>query len=150
MGRSQTTFSKKEREKKKRQKKKLKAERREEKREQETSGKLDDMIAYVDEFGNIVDSPPEENKKEEVKAEDIIVGVPPKEKEDLEVERRGKVNFFNDDKGYGFIRQDQTGEEYFVHVNGLQPNVSIREGDKVRFQLEKGPKGMVAVEVAHV
>ena len=49
MGGSQITFRKKEREKKKLQKKKAKAERREEKREQETSGKLDDMLAYVDE-----------------------------------------------------------------------------------------------------
>lgn len=145
MGRSQTTFSKKEREKKKRQKKKLKAERREEKREQETSGKLDDMIAYVDEYGNIVDTPPDESDQDEVNAEDIVVGVPPKEKEDLDMERRGKVNFFNEAKGYGFIRQSQTGNEYFVHVNGVkQP---IREGDKVRFSLEKGPKGLVAVDV---
>ncbi len=148
MARSQITFNKKEREKKKRQKKKEKAERREEKREQETSGKLDDMMAYVDEYGNIVDTPPENNDKKKVKASDIVVGVPKKEKEDLTLERRGKIAFFNDNKGYGFIDQSQTGERYFVHVNGLkQP---VQEGDKVRFSLEKGPKGLIAVGVEKI
>lgn len=149
MARSQITFNKKEREKKKRQKKKEKAERREEKREQETSGKLDDMMAYVDEYGNIVDTPPEPtDKKSKVKASDIVVGVPKKEKEDLTLERRGKIAFFNDNKGYGFIDQSQTGERYFVHVNGLkQP---VQEGDKVRFSLEKGPKGLIAVQVEKI
>ena len=144
MGRSQTTFSKKEREKKKRQKQKAKAERREEKREQESSGKLDDMIAYVDEFGNIVDTPPDESAKEEIDAEDIIVGVPPKEKEDLSAERQGKVSFFNEEKGYGFIN-DHSGERYFVHVTEL--NEPVAEGDKVKFSVETGPKGLVAVGV---
>lgn len=145
MGRSQITFSKKEREKKKLQKKKAKAERREEKREQETSGKLDDMLAYVDEYGNIVDSPPEQTDKEEIKAEDIVVGVPKKEEEDISAERKGKVAFYNEGKGYGFINDSDSGERYFVHATGLkQP---IYEGDKVTFTLEKGPKGMIAVNV---
>ncbi len=145
------TYNKKEREKKKRRKKKEKAERREEKREQETSGKLEDMMAYVDEYGNIVDSPPEEDKgkkKEEIKAEDIVVGVPKKEKEDLTAERRGKVSFFNEGKGYGFINQSETQERYFVHATGLkQP---VYEGDKVKFTLEEGPKGLVAVNVEKI
>jgi len=144
MGRSQTTFNKKEREKKKRQKKKEKAERREERREQESSGKLDDMIAYVDEYGNIVDSPPEPSEEEEIKAEDIVVGVPPKEKEDLSEDREGKISYFNDDRGYGFIN-DHSGERYFVHVSELEEPVN--EGDKVSFGVEKGPKGLVATNV---
>jgi cold shock CspA family protein len=139
-----STFNKKEREKKKRQKKKAKAERREERREQETSGKLDDMIAYVDEYGNIVDSPPDRSEEEEIKAEDIVVGVPPKEEEDLSEDRQGKISYFNEDRGYGFIN-DQSGERYFVHVSELKEPVN--EGDKVTFGVEKGPKGLVAINV---
>ncbi|MDX1629018.1 MAG: cold shock domain-containing protein [Fulvivirga sp.] len=139
------TFNKKEREKKKLRKRKEKEQRREERKAAETSGKLDDMMAYVDEYGNILDSPPEEQEKEEVNAEDIVVGVPKSEPVDLDQERRGKVAFFNENKGYGFIDQSQSGDRYFVHANNLkQP---IYEGDKVKFTLEKGPKGLIAVGV---
>ncbi len=107
---------------------------------------LDEMLAYVDEFGNITDTPPDPTvKKKEVKASSIEIGVPKKEREDITAERRGKVAFFNDSKGYGFINQDGTQERYFVHINGLIDQV--QEGDKVSFQLEKGAKGMNAIEV---
>ena len=146
MARSQNTFNKKEREKKKLQRKKEKAERREEKRNQEKSGKLEDMMAYVDEFGNIVDSPQEDKgKASTIDASDIVVGVPKKEKESLDAERQGKVAFFNDGKGFGFIDETGSRERYFVHVTGLTE--PIQEGDKVSFTVEKGPKGMVAVNV---
>lgn len=146
MARSQTTFSKKEREKKKLQKKKEKAARREERREAETDGSLDSMMAYVDAEGNIVDTPPDpEEKPKKIKASDIVVGVPKKEKEDLDAERRGRVAFFNDSKGYGFINQDGSQERYFVHASGTTE--AIQEGDKVSFELEQGPKGMNAVNV---
>lgn len=147
MARSQTTFSKKEREKKKRQKKKEKEARRDEKREHEADGSLDNMIAYVDEFGNIVDTPPdpEEKKKNKVKAKDIVVGVPKQEKEDLSGERRGRVSFYNDSKGYGFISQQGVDERFFVHANNA--NAQLQEGDKVSFEVEEGPKGLVAVKV---
>ena len=66
------SFSKKEKEKKKARKRKEKEAKRAAKREEDTSGKLDDMIAYVDENGVIVDTPPDVSaKKEEIKAEDI-------------------------------------------------------------------------------
>lgn len=56
----------------------------------------------------------------------------------------GTVKFFNDSKGYGFIKAE-TGEEYFVHVTGLVDD--IREGDEVEFELKEGRKGMNAVNV---
>lgn len=146
MARSQNSFNKKEREKKKAQKRKLKAERREERKNQEKTGELDDMIAYVDEYGNIVDAPPDENAKEnEVNAEDIVIGVPKKEKDDSDSEKTGRVAFFNDSKGFGFINDKFSGERYFVHVNGLKE--PIQEGDKVSFNVERGPKGLIAVDV---
>lgn len=146
MARSQTTFNKKEREKKKLQKKKEKAARREERKDQPTDGSLDSMMAYVDEFGNISDTPPDPNAKSKpIKAKDIEIGVPKKEKEDLTGERRGRVTFFNDSKGYGFIEQDGSHERFFVHANNITQ--TIQEGNKVSFEIEPGPKGMMAVKV---
>lgn len=146
MARSQNTFNKREKEKKRLQKRKEKQEKKEERKANATTGALDEMMAYVDEFGNITDTPPDPTvKKKEVKASSIEIGVPKKEREDITAERRGKVAFFNDSKGYGFINQDGTQERYFVHINGLIDQV--QEGDKVSFQLEKGAKGMNAIEV---
>lgn len=57
----------------------------------------------------------------------------------------GTVKFFNETKGFGFIKEDETGKEYFVHVNGLKDK--IRDNDKVTFELEEGRKGLNAVNV---
>ncbi|MCS7037119.1 MAG: cold shock domain-containing protein [Saprospiraceae bacterium] len=57
----------------------------------------------------------------------------------------GKVKFFNETKGFGFIIDSATGEDVFVHVSGLIDN--IREGDTVTFDLQRGKKGMNAVNV---
>jgi cold shock CspA family protein len=145
MGRSQETFSKKEKEKKRRKKKEDKEKRKIERKENSDGGGLDNMIAYVDEFGNIVDTPPEVTKSKGIKAEDIEIGVPKREKEEEPAFRTGTVVFFNDSKGYGFIREDNTDEKYFVHANGLL--VTVAENDKVKFNIERGQKGMNAVEV---
>ncbi|MCU4166429.1 cold shock domain-containing protein [Carboxylicivirga caseinilyticus] len=56
----------------------------------------------------------------------------------------GKVKFFNDAKGFGFITEDN-GKEHFVHVTGLIDK--IQEGDEVEFELKEGKKGMNAVNV---
>jgi CspA family cold shock protein len=57
----------------------------------------------------------------------------------------GTVKFFNEAKGFGFITDEASGDDIFVHVTGLVDK--IREGDKVTFNLENGKKGMNAVEV---
>ena len=57
----------------------------------------------------------------------------------------GTVKFFNDSKGFGFIKDDASGQEYFVHVSGLIDE--IREGDEVTFELKEGRKGLNAVDV---
>ena len=59
--------------------------------------------------------------------------------------KEGIVKFFNDSKGYGFIKDVETEEEYFVHVSGLVDEV--RENDKVNFDLTEGKKGLNAVNV---
>jgi CspA family cold shock protein len=58
--------------------------------------------------------------------------------------QKGTVKFFNDSKGFGFIKAD-SGQEIFVHVTGLKDEV--RENDEVMFEVEKGKKGMNAVNV---
>jgi cold shock protein len=57
----------------------------------------------------------------------------------------GTVKFFNEAKGFGFVVDNSTKEEIFVHVTGLIDN--IREGDQVTFNTERGKKGMNAVDV---
>ncbi|MFK2820625.1 cold shock domain-containing protein [Flavobacteriaceae sp. LMIT009] len=57
----------------------------------------------------------------------------------------GTVKFFNDSKGYGFITEEGSGSEYFVHISGLIDEV--KQGDNVEFELKEGKKGMNAVNV---
>ncbi len=57
----------------------------------------------------------------------------------------GTVKFFNDAKGFGFIIEEGSTEEHFVHISGLVDE--IREGDKVSFELTQGKKGLNAVNV---
>ena len=58
---------------------------------------------------------------------------------------KGTVKFYNDSKGFGFIKDAKTLKEYFVHSSGLKEN--IKENDEVSFELEKGKKGLNAVNV---
>jgi len=58
---------------------------------------------------------------------------------------KGTVKFFNESKGFGFITEEETNKDYFVHVSGLVDD--IREGDKVEFELQEGRKGLNAVNV---
>jgi len=58
---------------------------------------------------------------------------------------KGTVKFFNETKGFGFIKEDDSENEHFVHVSGLIDE--IREGDAVEFELKEGRKGMNAVDV---
>ncbi|MFC2175419.1 cold-shock protein [Bacteroidota bacterium] len=59
--------------------------------------------------------------------------------------KKGTVKFFNESKGFGFVTEDETSTEYFVHVTGLIDE--IREDDKVEFELKEGRKGLNAVNV---
>lgn len=64
-----------------------------------------------------------------------------------ETKMEGKVKFFNEMKGFGFIAADD-GKEYFVHISGLKEGTSLNEGDEVTFDVEEGDRGPKAVNVA--
>ena len=140
------TWNKKDREQKKRKAKKDKAEKMQERKENTKKKSFDDMIAYLDENGNLTSKPPDPRKKAEVKLEDIQIGVPqyvPPTEEELN--RTGKVTFFNTEKGFGFIKDLASQQSVFVHANNLES--PIRENDKVSFQIEMGQRGPAAIKV---
>lgn len=62
--------------------------------------------------------------------------------------KEGKVKFFNENKGFGFIKENESGNEFFVHVSGLIDK--IKEDDNVSFELQQGKKGMNAVNVKRI
>lgn len=149
MARSQSTFQKKEREKKKLQKRKGKDEKKMLRKENSTSGSLDDMMVYVDENGNLMDTPPKEKDNTmEIDASQLDVSTPKSVSLDEDAERRGVVNFFNESKGFGFIVQQGVKEQYFVH--GTNVDGVIKDNDKVKFKIEKGEKGFNAICVKKI
>ena len=107
------------------------------------------MIAYVDDFGNITDTPPDPDKKKVLNLEDIQLGAKKEEPIDpADLIRKGNISFFNEEKGYGFIRDERSQESIFFHVNGL--NTPVKEKDKVTFETEMGQKGLNAIKVTVV
>jgi cold shock CspA family protein len=145
MGKSQETSNKKEVKNKKDKKRKEKEKKRLIRKETGKSS-FDDMIAYVDEFGMITSTPPDPSKKIIVEANGIETSVTkndPSKKPDYV--RKGVVTFFNDSKGFGFIRDMENKQSVFVHANNLQE--PIKENNIVIFEIGKGPKGSTALNV---
>ena len=147
MAKSQETWNKKDREKKKQQSKKEKEERRQERKDSAKDGKsFEDMLAYVDENGNISSKPPDPLKMRKVNVEDIEIGVPKQKASDpADAIRTGVVTFFNEARGFGFIKDLQTQESIFVHANALRDQ--IKENNRVIFEVEMGHKGPNAINV---
>jgi len=143
MGRSQETSNKKEvknkKDKKRKEKKRLI-------RKESGKSSFADMIAYVDEFGKISATPPDPNRKIEVEVDNIETGakknIPSAKASYI---RKGVVTFFNDSKGFGFIRDMENKQSVFVHANNLQE--PIKENNIVTFEIGKGPKGLTALNV---
>ena len=140
------TWNKREREQKKRNAKKQKEEKKLERKENTGKGKsLDDMIAYVDEFGNLTDTPPDRSVKVDTDNIPPVVANsnalnPPESNI-----RTGIITFFDPSKGYGFINDSQSKESIFVHMNSAL--VELKENLKVAFEIQKGPRGLAAVNV---
>ena len=100
----------------------------------------------VDENGNLSSTPPDPLKKRKIVAADIEIGVPTRAaEEEVDPNRFGTVTFFDTSKGYGFIKDRDSQDSIFSHINGHLEQ--IQEGDKVTFRTEKGMKGLNAVDV---
>ncbi len=147
MGRSQETSNKKEVRDRKAKKRKEKEQKKLERKDFKKSGHTEEQFAYVDEFGNISSTPPDPlKKKTHVDADAIVISTPRRSEADRpDPIRRGTVSFFNDSKGFGFIRDSETGESIFVHINDTLEE--IREGNAVRFEITMGKRGPAAMKV---
>lgn len=150
MAKSKETFGKKEREKKRLKNRQDKAEKMQKRSAENEKGKsLEDMMAYLDENGNLSSTPMDPKKKKVFKQEDMQIRV--LKQEEIEQEdptRNGIVAFFNHEKGFGFINDLKSGERIFVHVKQLTEE--IQEGNKVSFEVEMGPKGPSAFRVKKI
>lgn len=146
MAKSKESFNKKEKEKKRLKQKQDKKQRMEERKAGKKSGQsLEGMLAYLDEDGNLTDTPPDPKNKKEFALEDIQIGVPSRDHEIIE-SKSGTISFYNKAKGFGFINDATSGERLFFHNSELlEP---IEEQDKVSFKVERGPRGLNAVAVA--
>lgn len=138
MGQSQQTFRKKEIAKQKLQKRKAKEEKRESRGENNDKGKsFEEMFAYVDENGNISDTPPV--KKYEFKEEDLLT--PTFE----DVYSFGKVSFYNEAGQYGFIRDNETRENVYFNFKIL--GFVLQQDQKVKFKSRSSKQGLQVTEV---
>jgi cold shock CspA family protein len=145
MARSKESFNKKEKEKKKLKQKQEKREKMEERKANASKKSLDDMMAYIDEDGNLTTTPPDPQKKRVFNLEDIEIGVPKQQEEDPNAVNEGTITYFNESRGFGFITSRRYMDRLFFHINSAMEQV--KENDIVTFDVEKGPRGLTAVNV---
>ena len=148
MAGSQETYNKRDQEKKRLKKRLDKQKKFAERKANAQDKSPDNMIAYVDENGQVCDTPPNPANRKKIDAGSIEIGVQKREVIEANAIRKGKIEFYNTSKGFGFIKELDTQEKYFFHVNGLIDEV--KESDSVTFELERGVKGMNAVRVKKV
>lgn len=140
------TFNKKALQQKRAKRKQDKLERKEERKANNDKGKsLEEMMVYLDEYGNITDVPPDKQKRSKINAADIQIGATPIIEEK---EFTGTISLFFTDKAYGFITEDKSKESIFVHSSKLLEPVG--EKDRVTYEKEKTPKGYAAVNVRKI
>lgn len=141
------SFSKKDKANRKKKERLEKAEKMRDRKTNNNKGKsLEDMLAYVDENGNISASPPNRRDVKEIALEDIQPGAVSIRAE--EIQKKGSISFFNTTKGYGFITPEDGGDRIFFHSNQLSQ--SVQERDKVSYELERTPRGYSAVNVVKI
>ena len=146
MARSSEAFNKREFEKKKAQKRQEKEQKKEERKANNKSKSFEDMLAYVDENGNLSSTPPDQSKKRVINEADINLTSPNKGGNAPPYVRQGHVKMFDPSRGFGFVRDSQTQEEFFFHVNSA--DFEVAQGNAVKFDIEQGPKGMNAVRLS--
>lgn len=102
------------------------------------------MMAYLDEYGNLTSVPPDPRKKINVDASTIEIGVA-KQTESEDPVKTGYISFFNEEKGFGFIEDAASGYRVFVHQSSSR--TPLQKGMKVSYEVEKGPRGLTAVNI---
>lgn len=143
------SFSKKEKEKKRIKARQDKAQKMQDRKENSSGSKsLEDMMAYVDEDGNLVSTPPDPKRKKEDNAELALFASEGRPIVEEDRALTGIISYFNDEKGYGFITQDETRDSIFVHAN--QASQALKINDKVSFEKEKSPRGFQATKVQKI
>ena len=137
------TSSKRDREKLKEQKRKEKQQRKE---ERQSSGKssFEDMIAYIDENGQLHSEPPEK-RKTGMDLADIEISTPKQGSAALEP-KKGVVDHFNASKGYGFVKDSSNNIKYFFHISSAPQTIKV--GDYVTFEIERSTRGINAVQIS--
>jgi len=147
MTRSKQTNIKREKEKKRQKKKQEKAERRIERQSNSNKGKgLDAMIAYVDDKGNLSDMPADPLKKEEIGSSESLPGARKEEQNTASaLLSHGKVSYYNEQKGYGFIKDSVTKGTVFFYIASLPGPVKLN--DMLSYKVIKGPRGTTAENI---
>ena len=97
---------------------------------------------YVDAYGQLTSTPPDQSEREEINLDDIQLGAAPIEEE--QKLKSGIVTFFSE-KGYGFITEDGNKENVFFHSNNCAQ--LVKKGNKVSFEKERSPKGFSAINI---
>ena len=144
MAKSQQTFNKLEREKNKAKKREEKRKKMAARREAKARGEYkQDEFVYVDFNGNFTDTPPDPAEKEQISLDSIVIS--PTKKDDVDDRINGKVTFYDDEIGFGFIKNPLNQVSYFFHFSECPDQLTV--GDKVEFELIKGEKGMNAVKI---
>ncbi|WP_420149223.1 cold shock domain-containing protein [Spirosoma sp.] len=146
MGRSQETFSKKEKEKARDKKRKDKEKKKEDRKASASKGQsLDTMLAYVDENGNLTHTPPDLQRMKTVDIDDIVIRVSRQENVPDRAYREGVISSYAESKGYGFIKDSHSQQTIFFHKSGLIDKIQL--DNKVSFQVETAEKGLRAIDV---
>lgn len=138
------TYSKRDNEKKKQEKRVKKIKKKEERKE---SGKdsFDDMIAYVDEYGVISSVPPEKRPARVSNTNNANTSTDQSNRSQEMTGIKGRVEYLNSEKGYGFIKDTSKTDKYFFHLSNTQEK--IQTNDFVSFDLEHTKKGLNAINV---
>lgn len=150
MGKYGESFGKKEKEKKRLQIRNEKAEKMADRKASTQKGKpLEDMMAYLDENGNLSSTPPDQSRRRMFNQEEIQIGVPKQEDRPQPAPRSGMVSYFMESKGFGFINDlNDSQVRIFFHKSQF-PGI-VKEGMKVSFEVESGPRGLHAIHVKKI
>ncbi len=141
------SFNKKEIEKRKQEKRQAKQHKKEERKANE-SRTFEEMIAYVDQNGVITSTPPDTKTKEDIVLENISISVPKKPDNEDNLPLTGRIEYYDEIKGFGFIKDKNSVNKYFFHKSNAP--LGIKKNNLVSFELERRQKGIIAINIQFV